>query len=89
MKAIGSRWVFRTVRSGQHRPLLGADWYFSIVTEPAPRSRSYLCGCILLAGPDDLLGRIVLVSLVNWKVVLGVFSDSASDAPVSACVRGG
>ena len=36
----------------------------------------------LLAGPDDLLGRIVLVSLVNWEVVLGIFSDSASDAPV-------
>ena len=35
-----------------------------------------------LAGPDDLLGRIVLVSLVNWEVVLGILSDSASDAPV-------
>ena len=40
MKAIGSRWVLRMVRSGQHRPLTGADWYSSITTYPAPLSTS-------------------------------------------------
>ena len=40
MKARGSRWVSRIVRSGRHRPPFRPLCCCSITTYPAPRSRS-------------------------------------------------